>query len=90
MILVFLAMLQAQPALDPLSKRMHLLCRGRPQCVAEQREGVKTFLNTLTRFKAPPHETQKCLDRSTKKGLTDWKKAASCLQAWAKRAQRRR
>ena len=84
-----LLLIQAQ-TIDPLSQRMVIFCKGKAACVAKQREGVRTFLDILTRQRPPQANVQKCLTRSSKKRVTDWDKAASCLRGATKKGRPRR
>ena len=86
-LLPFLLALQAQ-AMDPLSQRMVIFCKGNAACVAKQKQGVRDFLEILTRQRPPQASVQKCLARSSKKKVTDWAKAASCLRTAAKSGRR--
>jgi hypothetical protein len=81
--------LQAQN-IDPLSQRMAIFCKGNAACVAKQKQGVREFLDILTREKPPQASVQKCLARSSKKKVTDWSKAASCLRSAAKSSGKKR
>jgi hypothetical protein len=81
--------LQAQN-IDPLSQRMAVFCKGDAACVAKQKQGVREFLDILTRQRPPQASVQKCLSRSSKKRVTDWSKAASCLRGAAKNGRRTR
>jgi hypothetical protein len=85
----FLLLLQTQN-IDPLSQRMVIFCKGKPACVEKQREGVRTFLDILTRQRPPQASVQKCLTRSSKNRLTDWEKAATCLRGAVKSGRKAR
>ena len=80
--LPFLLLLQAQN-IDPLSQRMVIFCKGNAACVAKQKQSVREFLDILTRQRPAQASVQKCLTRSSKKRVTDWAKAASCLRGAA-------
>lgn len=82
-------LMQAQ-TIDPLSQRMVIFCKGKAACVAKQREGVRTFLDILTRQRPAQASVQKCLARSSKKRVTDWDKAASCLRGAVRTTKTRR
>lgn len=82
LIVALTMMVQAVPAVDPLSQKVHQFCRARPACVAGQFRGVRRFLNVISLNKPPRPVTQRCLDRATRKGITNWSKAASCMAAW--------
>jgi hypothetical protein len=88
-LLPLLLALQAQN-IDPLSQRMAIFCKGNAACVAKQKQGVREFLDILTREKPPQASVQKCLARSSKKKVTDWSKAASCLRSAAKSSGKKR
>ena len=79
-LVLFIAAQAAQP-LDPLSQRMVQFCRSKPACVEKQRQGVRDFLNILTRQRPPQAKVDQCLKRSTRNRNTDWAKAAECLRA---------
>jgi hypothetical protein len=81
--------LQSQ-TIDPLSQRMGIFCKGNAACVAKQKQGVRDFLEILTRQRPPQASVQKCLARSSKKKVTDWAKAASCLRGAAKSTRKAR
>ena len=89
--LALLALMLAQAAqpLDPLSQRMVQFCRSKPACVEKQRQGVREFLNILTRQRPAQPRVDQCLKRSTRNRNTDWAKAASCLKAAAGSTPRR-
>lgn len=88
-LLPFLLLVQAQ-TIDPLSQRMAVFCKGNAACVAKQKQGVRDFLDILTRQRPPQAGVQKCLTRSSKKRVTDWAKAASCLRGAAKSGRKTR
>jgi hypothetical protein len=88
-LLPFLLLLQTQN-IDPLSQRMVILCKGNAACVARQKQSVREFLDILTRQRPAQAGVQKCLARSSKKRVTDWDKAASCLRGAAKSGRRTR
>ena len=81
MLSVLVLFLVQQPArIDPLTQRMQQLCKAKPACVARQKEGVRIFLDTMTRGFVPQAQVKACLDRSTRRNLTDWSKAADCVK----------
>jgi hypothetical protein len=88
-LLPFLLLAQAQN-IDPLSQRMAVFCKGNAACFAKQKQGVREFLDILTRQRPPQASVQKCLARSSKKRVTDWSKAASCLGGAAKSVRKKR
>jgi hypothetical protein len=67
-----------------------VFCKGNAACVAKQKQGVRDFLDILTRQRPPQPSVQKCLTRSSKKRVTDWAKAASCLRGAAKSGRKTR
>ena len=79
--LVLFLLAQAAQPLDPLSQRMVQFCRSKPACVDKQRQGVRDFLNVLTRHRPAQPRVDQCLKRSTRNRNTDWAKAASCLRS---------
>jgi hypothetical protein len=85
----FLLLVQTQ-TIDPLSQRMVIFCKGNAACVQKQKLGVREFLEILTRQRPAQPRVQKCLARSSKKRVTDWSKAASCLRGAAKSGRRTR
>ena len=89
MLALLLFLVQTQN-IDPLSQRMVIFCKGNAACVARQKEGVREFLDILTRQRPPQASVQKCLARSSKKKVTDWSKAAACLRSAAKSGRRAR
>ena len=80
--LAFLLMLtmQAPMRADPLSARIYQFCGSKPVCVSKQRQGVRQFLDIMTRRHVPRARVQQCLAKSTKKKVTDWDKAAACMR----------
>ena len=80
--LAFLLLLMAQSPLraDPLSLRIYQFCNSKPACVSKQRQGVRQFLDIMTHKYVPRARVQQCLDKSTKKKITDWDKAAACMR----------
>ena len=85
--LASLLLLMQTQTIDQLSQRMVIFCKGQRACVAKQREGVRTFLDILTRQRPAQASVQKCLTRSSKKRVTDWDKAASCLRGASKKGR---
>lgn len=76
-------LLQAgQPAqrVDPLHQRMQRFCRSRPACLAKQQRGVRGFLDIITRKRLPRPVIQRCLDKASRRSLTDWSAAEACLR----------
>jgi hypothetical protein len=67
-----------------------IFCKGKPACVARQKQGVREFLDVLTRQRPAQTSVQRCLARSSKKKITDWPKAAGCLRGAAKSGRRTR
>jgi hypothetical protein len=88
-LLPFLLLVQSQ-TIDPLSQRMVIFCKGNAACFNKQKQGVREFLEILTRQRPAQASVQKCLARSSKKRVTDWSKAASCLSGAAKGARKKR
>jgi hypothetical protein len=88
--LPFLLLAQAYQPMDPLSQRMVIFCKGNPACVAKQKQGVREFLDILTRQRPGQAHVQRCLARSSKKKITDWSKGATCLRSAAMNARRPR
>jgi hypothetical protein len=86
-LLPLLLALQAQN-IDPLSQRMVIFCKGNAACFGKQKQGVREFLDILTRQRPPQASVQKCLTRSSKKRVTDWSKAASCIRGASKGARK--
>ena len=72
----------APVAVDPVTARMIQFCRGRDQCVAQQKEGIRALLREITITPRPsPARVQWCLERATnKRQLTNWSKAARCIR----------
>lgn len=85
---LFLLVQAAQP-LDPLSQRMVQFCRSKPACVEKQRQGVRDFLNILTRQRPARANVDRCLKRTTRNRTTDWAKAAACLRGVVSSTRRR-
>lgn len=81
MVLLLAAMIMQPAGQDPLSDRMYQLCRGKPSCVARQKDGVRRFLRIITAGHPPQSVIRSCLaDATRKKRQTDWSKAAVCLE----------
>ncbi|HLL60044.1 MAG TPA: hypothetical protein VK391_09180 [Allosphingosinicella sp.] len=80
--LAFLLMLMVQSPMraDPLTLRIYEFCKSKPNCVAKQRQGVRQFLDIMTRQYVPRPKVEACLDKSTKKKVTDWEKASACMR----------
>jgi hypothetical protein len=81
-VLAFLLMMMVQAPMraDPLTLRIYEFCNSRPNCVAKQRQGVRQFLDVMTRQYVHRAKVQGCLNKSTKKKVTDWDKAAACMR----------
>ena len=86
----FSMLAQAAVPVDPLSQRMAVFCRSKPACMAKQKQGVRDFLDIITRQRPPQATVQRCLARTTKARTTNWAKAASCLRAATKRGNAKR
>ena len=80
-LIAFSMLAQAAAPVDPLSQRMAAFCRSKPACIAKQKQGVRDFLDIITRQRPPQVTVQRCLARTTKKRTTDWAKAARCLRS---------
>lgn len=72
----------APVTVDPVTARMIQFCRGREQCVTQQREGIRALLREITIAPRPSQaRVQWCLERATnKRQLTNWPKAARCIR----------
>ena len=77
---LLIMMVQSPMRADPLSQRIYQFCNSKPACVAKQRQGVRQFLDIMTRKYVPRPKVQACLDKSTRKKVTDWDKAAACMR----------
>ncbi len=88
MLILIALSLAAQP-LDPLSQRMVEFCRSKPACIQKQRQGVREFLDIITRERPARSAVQGCLTRVSRKRATDWPRAVRCLRAENKRSRQR-
>jgi hypothetical protein len=77
---ILLASAQAPATVDPITSRIHRLCKTEPRCIQKQRDGMRKFFRTVTLNQAAAATSQSCLARSAKGWLTDWVKAETCLR----------
>jgi hypothetical protein len=79
--IVFLVGVQtAAVPIDPITRRMHAICRSQQTCVSRQREGMRQFLRMISMDPAVTSLSHVCLAKSAKGWLTNWTKAERCLR----------
>lgn len=86
--LLLVASAQPPMAADPITGRIHQLCRSKEACVMKQREGMRQFFRLVSTSSAAAAGSQRCLSGSAKGWLTDWVKAEKCLRKKAKPRRR--
>jgi hypothetical protein len=80
-VLAFLLMMMVQAPMraDPLTLRIYEFCNSKPNCVAKQRQGVRQFLDIMTRQYV--HRPRFSMPGQVhEKKVTDWDKAAACIR----------
>jgi hypothetical protein len=83
---LLLAAAQLPTVADPITSRIHQICRAQERCVLKQREGMRQFFRLISANPAASQASSGCLSGSAKGWLTNWVKAESCVRKAAKRS----
>jgi hypothetical protein len=75
--------------IDPITRRMHAICRSQHTCVSRQREGMRQFLRLISVNPGAAGVSRVCLAKSAKGWLTNWAKAETCLRRRVRYNRRR-
>jgi hypothetical protein len=77
---IFVGIQTAAVPIDPITRRMHAICRSQQTCVSRQREGMRQFLRLVSVNPGATSLSRVCLAKSAKGWLTNWAKAETCLR----------